>query len=139
MYTGLKHDIELIKLFMEERRREAQAREQRHNEELSGDDEDARGVTTVVPHELGAEDKEDKEAAAEHEDRRRSSREVGRPRTPEHSLAEFDNEDHHQLKPQSNISEDIIHHLKTLQPAQVCARTLHSASSPTDLHSDPAS
>ena len=59
-------------------------------------------------------DEEDEEAVAEHEDRRRSSREVGRPQTPEPSLAEFDNEDHHRLKPRSNIPEDIIHRLETL-------------------------
>ena len=113
-HDGFKHDIELIKVFMEERKREAQAREQRHNEEFSGDDDDARSVATVVPHELGAVDEEDEEAIAEHEDRRRSSREVGRPRTPEPSLAEFDDEDHHRSKPRSNIPEDIIHCLETL-------------------------
>ena len=84
-HDGFKHDIELIKVFMEERKREAQAREQRHNEEFSGDDDDARSVATVVPHELGVVDEEDEEAVAEHEDRRRSSREVGRPRTPNFS------------------------------------------------------
>ena len=106
--NGFKHDVELIKVFMEERKREAQAREQSHNEEFSGDNDDARSIATVVPHELGAEDEEDEEAVAEHEDRRRSSREVGRPRTPEPSLAEFDDEDHHRSKPRYYISEDII-------------------------------
>ena len=51
-HDGFKHDIELIKEFMEDRKREAQAREQRHNEEISGDDDDACSVATVVSHEL---------------------------------------------------------------------------------------
>ena len=113
-HDGFKHDIELVKEFMEDRKREAQAREQRHNEEFSSDDDDARSVATVVPHELERVDEEDEEAAAEHEDRRRTSREVGRPRTPEPSLAEFDDDDHHRSKPRSHIPEDIIHRLETL-------------------------
>ena len=112
-HGGFKHDIELIKEFVEERKRETQARE-RHSEELSNDDDDARSVATVVPHELERVDEEEDEAAAEHEDRRRSSREVGRPRTPEPSLAEFDDDDHHRSKPRSHIPEDIIHRLETL-------------------------
>ena len=98
---------------MEQRKREAQAREQ-HGEDFSTDDDDARSIATVIPHELGRVDEEDEEAAAEHEDRRRSSREVGRPRTPEPSLAEFDDDDHHRSKPRSHIPEDIIHRLETL-------------------------
>jgi len=113
-HDGFKHDIELIKTFMEERKREVQAREQHHSEEFSSDDDDARSVATVVPHELERVDEDDEEAAAEHEDRRRSSREVGRPRTPEPSLAEFDDEDHHRSKPRSHIPEDIMHRLDTL-------------------------
>ena len=51
-------------------------------ETFSGDDNDARSVATVVPHDLGVVDEEDEEAAAEHEDRRRSScAKVSRPRT----------------------------------------------------------
>ena len=113
-HNGFKHDLGLIKEFMEESRREAQAREQQQNEEFSSDDDDARSVATVVPHELGRVDEEDEEAAAEHEDRRRSSREVGRPRTPEPSLAEFDDDDHHRSKARSRVPEDIIHRLETL-------------------------
>ena len=113
-HDSFKHDVELIKVFMEERKREAQAREQSHNEEFSSDDDDARSVATVVPHELGRVDEEDEEAAAEHEDRRRSSREVGRPRTPEPSLAGFDDDGHHRPKSRSHIPEDIIHRLETL-------------------------
>ena len=46
-HDGFKHDIELIKVFMEERKREAQAGEQRHIEEPPGDDDDdARSVAT---------------------------------------------------------------------------------------------
>ena len=112
-HGGFKHDIELIKEFMEERKRETQARDQ-HGEEFPSDDDDTRSVATVVPHELQRVDEEDEEAAAEHEDRRRSSREVGRPRTPEPSLAEFDDDDHHRPKPRSHIPEDIIHRLETL-------------------------
>ena len=111
-HDGFKHDIELIKEFMEERKREAQAREQHHNEEFSTDDDDARSVATIVPHELERVD-EDDEAVAEHEDRRRSSREVGRPRTPEPSLAEFE-DDHQRAKQRSHVPEDIIHRLETL-------------------------
>ena len=49
-----------------------------------------------------------------HEDRRRSSHEVSRPRTPEPSLAEFDDDDHYQSKPGSQILDDIIRRLETL-------------------------
>jgi len=113
-HDGFKHDVDLIKVFMDERKREAQTREQHHNEEFSNDDDDARSVATVVPHELERVDEEDEEAAAEHEDRRRSSREVGRPRTPEPSLAEFDDDDHHRSKLRSQIPDDIIRRLETL-------------------------
>ena len=113
-HDGFKHDVDLIKVFMEERKREAQAREQHRSEEFSSDDDDTRSVATVVPHELERVDEEDEEAAAEHEDRRRSSREVGRPRTPEPSLAEFDDDDHHRSKPRSHIPDDIIRRLETL-------------------------
>ena len=112
-HGGLKQDIQLIKEFMEERKRESQARERHHSDEFSNDDDDARSVSTIVPHELERVDEEDEEAAAEHEDRRRSSREVGRPRTPEPSLAEFE-DDHQRPKPRSHIPEDIIHRLETL-------------------------
>ena len=57
------------------------------------DDDDARSVAIVVPQELERVDEEDEEATAEHEDRRRSSREVGRPRTPKPSLVEFNDDD----------------------------------------------
>ena len=113
-HDGFKHDVDLIKVFMEERKREAQAREQHQNEEFSSGDDDTRSVATVVPHELERVDEEDEEAAAEHEDRRRSSREVGRPRTPEPSLTEFDDDDHHRSKPSSHIPDDIIRRLETL-------------------------
>ena len=113
-HDGFKHNIGLIKVFMDERKREAQAREQ-HNEEFSGDDDNGtRSVATVVPHELERMDEEDEEAAAEHEDHRRSSREVGRPRAPKPSLAEFDDDYQHRSKPRSHIPDDIIHRLETL-------------------------
>ena len=51
-HDGLKQDIELIKEFLVERKREAQVREQ-HGEDFSTDDDDARSVATVIPHELG--------------------------------------------------------------------------------------
>jgi hypothetical protein len=111
-HNGFKHDIDLIKEFIEERKREAEAREQRRSEEFSTDDDDTRSIATVVPHGLERVD-EDEEAVAEHEDRRRSSREVGRPRTPEPSLAEFDEEEH-RSKLRSHVPEDIIHRLETL-------------------------
>ena len=113
-HDGFKHDIELIKEFIEQRKSDVQAREQQQNEEFPPDDDDARSVATIVPHELGRVNEEDEEAAAEHEDRRRFSREVGRPRTPEPSLAEFDEDDHHRSKPRSHVPEDIIHRLETL-------------------------
>jgi len=112
-HDGFKHNVDLIKVLMDERKREAQTREQHHNEEFSNDDHDARSVATVVPHELQRVDEED-EAAAEHEDRRRSSHEVSRPRTPEPSLAEFDDDDHYWSKPGSQILDDIIRRLETL-------------------------
>ena len=54
-HDGLKQDIELIKEFLVERKREAQVREQ-HGEDFSTDDDDARSVATVIPHDLGRVD-----------------------------------------------------------------------------------
>jgi hypothetical protein len=51
-HDGFKHDIELIKEFVEQRKREAQAREQ-HSEDFSTDGDNARSVATIIPHELG--------------------------------------------------------------------------------------
>jgi hypothetical protein len=50
--NGFKHDIELIKEFMEERKQKAEARDQCHDKEFSTDDDDTRSIATVVPHEL---------------------------------------------------------------------------------------
>ena len=76
-HDGFKHNVDLIKVFMEECKREAQAREQRCDEEFSSDDDDTHSVVTIVPHKLERVDEEDEEAAVEHKDRRRSSCEVG--------------------------------------------------------------
>ena len=117
-HNSFKHDVDLIKVFMEERKQEAQVREQSHNEGFSSDDNDTHSVATVIPHELGRVDEEDEETTAEHEDCRRSSREVSQPRTPKPSLAGFDDDGHHQPKSGSHTSEDIIHRLETL-PSQL--------------------
>ena len=62
----------------------------------------------------GGVDEEDEEAIVERKDRRRFCCEVGRPRTPEPSLVEFYEDDHHRSKPRFNAPQDLIRRLETL-------------------------
>ncbi|KAF9777813.1 hypothetical protein BJ322DRAFT_1021091 [Thelephora terrestris] len=66
--NGFKHDIELIKEFMEERKQKAEARDQCHDKEFSTDDDNTRSIATRVG--------KDEKATAKHEDHRRSSLEA---------------------------------------------------------------
>ena len=73
-HGGFKRDIELIEEFMEGHKRGTRVKE--HSEEFSSDDDGVRSVAT--PHESQGVDGENKGAAAQHEDRRRSGCEVCR-------------------------------------------------------------
>ncbi|KAF9790518.1 hypothetical protein BJ322DRAFT_1017215 [Thelephora terrestris] len=46
--NGFKHDIELIKEFMEERKQKAEARDQCHDKEFSTDDDNTRSIATAT-------------------------------------------------------------------------------------------
>ncbi|GBE87730.1 predicted protein [Sparassis crispa] len=100
-HDAIKREVGSMRDMMEERMREIellrrqsgspihqrQRQDERdHDGDLLGDDDDARSIATVVPHELERVDEEDEEQLAaeqEEEDRRRRREELGRPRTPE--------------------------------------------------------
>ena len=99
-HEAIKQEVSAMREMMEERKREMELlrlrtqspnqlrRHRSHvddqSDEYSSDDDDARSISTIVPHELERVDEEDEEqiAAEEEEERRRRSNEV-RPRTPE--------------------------------------------------------
>ena len=87
----LKHEVTMSREMMEDLRRDMEALRTAgtiHNRfEHRDDDDDARSVRTVVPHELERVEEEDEDQlTAEEEDdeeRRQRREELGRPRTPE--------------------------------------------------------
>ncbi|EPS95292.1 hypothetical protein FOMPIDRAFT_1025852 [Fomitopsis schrenkii] len=91
---AIKREVGSMRELMEERRREVEmlrslsVRNWRHDqtdEHYMPDDDDARSINTIVPHELERVEEEDEEQLAAEEDveRRRRRDELGRPRTPE--------------------------------------------------------
>lgn len=92
---AIKREVNTMRELMEERRREVEVlrslsvRNWRHDQgsddHYMSDDDDARSINTIVPHELERVDEEDEEQLAAEEDveRRRRRDELGRPRTPE--------------------------------------------------------
>ena len=92
---AIKREVSSMRELMEERRREVEmlrslsVRNWRHDQvsddHYMSDDDDARSINTVVPHELERVEEEDEEQLAAEEDveRRRRRDELGRPRTPE--------------------------------------------------------
>ena len=91
---------------------DTQTRGQHQSNEFSNDNDNAHSVSTIVLHKPERVDEEDEEAATEHKDHCQSSHKAW-PWTPKLSLVEFKDNNHHQLKPRSQIPEDIIN-LKTL-------------------------
>ncbi|OSX63155.1 hypothetical protein POSPLADRAFT_1138902, partial [Postia placenta MAD-698-R-SB12] len=104
-HEAIKREVGSLRELMEERKREMDTSRGRsgspsgrhhqygrddnmaHDQHyMSDDDDDARSVSTIVPHELDRVDEEDEEQLAaeeEEEQRRRRRDELGRPRTPE--------------------------------------------------------
>ncbi|KAH9918687.1 uncharacterized protein B0H18DRAFT_1086818 [Fomitopsis serialis] len=92
---AIKREVGTMRELMEERRREMEmlrslsVRNWRHDqsseEHYMSDDDDARSINTIVPHELERVDEEDEEQLAAEDDveRRRRRDELGRPGTPE--------------------------------------------------------
>lgn len=95
-HEAIKREVSAMRDIMEERKREY----------VPDDDDDARSVATVGPHELERVEEEDEEqmAAEEEEERRRRSNEV-RPRTPEPTGMGM-NEDDEEHEPRRSRHEE---------------------------------
>lgn len=109
-HEAIKREVSAMRDMMEERKRDMEhlrgqtqssthlrrleSHSDRHSEEYD-DDDDARSIATIVPHELERVEEEDEEqiAAAEEEERRQRSEEV-RPRTPEPTGMGMDDDEH---------------------------------------------
>jgi hypothetical protein len=121
-HEAIKREVSAMRDMMEERRREmelirlrtespSQLRRHRshvddQSDEYSSDDDDARSISTIVPHELERVDEEDEEqiAAEEEEERLRRSHEV-RPRTPEPSrMGMQEDDDEHDISSNQKAS-----------------------------------
>jgi predicted nucleic acid-binding Zn-ribbon protein len=114
-HEAMKREVNSLRELMEERKREVellrlqgssglrhhedqQHDDQRDAEDLEIDDDDARSIRTILPHELERVDEEDEDQLAaeeeEEEDRRRRREELGRPRTPEPTCMGLTEEDY---------------------------------------------
>jgi hypothetical protein len=120
-HESFKQEVQSLRTVMEERKREMEVHDHRHrDDEYMSDDDDARSVGTVVPHELERVDEEDEEAASEDEERRRTRDELGRPSTPEPTGMGGSDDEEAESKPsvtalsRPSIPEDIVHRLNTL-------------------------
>ena len=106
----IKREVSTLRELMEEekreldsvrgRRRSGTLRAEDHDDsEYGGDDDDARSIATVTPHELERVEEEDEEQLAaeeeEEEERQRRRDELGRPRTPEPTGMGMDDKDIH--------------------------------------------
>ncbi|KAI0031846.1 hypothetical protein K488DRAFT_51159 [Vararia minispora EC-137] len=90
MFEIERRELELVRAS----RRHRSAEEEEHD--FAHDDDDARSVATVTPHELESVEEEDEEQlAAEEEEERRNRRDELRPRTPEPTGMGMYDEDHH--------------------------------------------
>lgn len=93
-----KREIELLRVQSQSPNhlRRHSSRMDESESEFIGDDDDARSVSTVIPHELERVDEEDEEQLAaeeEEEERRRRRDELSRPRTPEPTGMGMDDEE----------------------------------------------
>lgn len=109
-HDAIKREVSAMRDMMEERKREYIA-----------DDDDARSVTTIGPHELERVEEEDEEqmAAEEEEERRRRSNEV-RPRTPEPTgMGMHEDDDEHEPQPsrlEEPVEQESSAHLRVQSP-----------------------
>ncbi|CAL1709324.1 unnamed protein product [Somion occarium] len=142
-HEAIKQEVSSMRELMEERKREmelfrvhsqspnhlrrhpSRMEEGGDGEYMHDEDDDARSVATVIPHELERVDEEDEEQMAaeeEEEERRRRRDELGRPRTPEPTGIDHSHL-HAQSAPSSQSSatasssalpDDLIHRMNTL-------------------------
>lgn len=148
-HEAIKREVSSMRELMEERKREIELLRvqsqspnhlRRHSSRMDegadgdfmNDDDDARSVSTVIPHELERVDEEDEEQLAaeeEEEERRRRRDELGRPRTPEPSGMGMDDDeqdsDHRQLD-NSHLHAQSI-------PASQSSTSASTSSIPDDL------
>ena len=125
-HEAVKREVSAMRDMMEERKREMDHMHMRpqspthlrrvepHLDEHGGDysdDDDARSIATVVPHELERVDEVDEEqiAAEEEEERRRRSDEV-RPRTPEPTGMGMDDDEHDSDAPRHHAQHIEVAH-----------------------------
>lgn len=137
-HEAIKREVSAMRELMEERKREMELlrlqtqsptnlrRQRSHSDDdFASDDDDARSVSTVVPHELERVDEEDEESMAEAEEaERRQRQDEVRPRTPEPTgmgMHEDDDEPSNtssHLRPQSPpapaIPDELAQRLATL-------------------------
>ncbi|GJE86722.1 FHA and PRK00409 domain-containing protein [Phanerochaete sordida] len=137
-HDAIKREVSAMRELMEERKREMELlrlqtqsptnlrrQRSRSEDDYASDDDDARSIATVVPHELERVDEEDEESlAADEEAERRHRQDELRPRTPEPTgmgMHEDDDEpsaSSSHLRPQSPpapvISDELAQRLSTL-------------------------
>ncbi|THH16715.1 hypothetical protein EW146_g3966 [Bondarzewia mesenterica] len=108
-HEAIKREVSALRELMEEekreldlvrgRRRSGTLRADDHEDiDFGADDDDARSIATVTPHELERVEEEDElqmAAEEEEEEYRRRREELGRPRTPEPTGMGMDDEDLH--------------------------------------------
>ena len=150
-HDAIKREVSSMRDLMEERKREIELLRiqsqspnhlRRHSSRLDegteaefiGDDDDARSVSTIIPHELERVDEEDEEQLAaeeEEEERRRRRDELGRPRTPEPSGLGMDDEE--QDSDQRQLDNSHLH-AQSIPPSQSSSSS--SSSSPPSVIPD---
>ncbi|KAH8075992.1 hypothetical protein BXZ70DRAFT_963418 [Cristinia sonorae] len=105
MMEERKREMELLRIHSQSpnRLRRSHPHEDHSEADYSSDDDDARSIATIVPHELERVEEEDEEQIAaeeEEEERRRRREELGRPRTPEPTgMGMTEDDDEHEEEP----------------------------------------
>ncbi|KAI0937681.1 hypothetical protein AcV7_003649 [Taiwanofungus camphoratus] len=156
-HDAIKREVSSMRDMMEERKREMETFRRhsgspvhlhhQHNEEhrlhdehdgqYLSDDDDARSISTVVPHELERVDEEDEEQlAAEEEEERRQRRDEMRPRTPEPTgMGMTEDDDEHEQDHEDRRLEQSPHsRMRSRSPSPPSAAPpVHSAMLPDEL------
>ena len=109
-HEAIKREVSILRELMEEEKHELDSvrgrrcsgmlcAEDHDDSEYGGNDDDARSIATVTPHELERVEEEDEEQLAaeeeEEEERQRRRDELGQPRTPEPTGMGMDDKDIH--------------------------------------------
>lgn len=136
-HDAIKREVSTMRELMEERKREMELlrihtqsptnlRRQRshmddHSDEYSSDDDDARSISTIVPHELERVEEEDEEQLAaeeEEEEERRRRRDEVRPRTPEPTgMGMSEDDDEHDAVSSRPRTASASSHLRPKSPS----------------------